>query len=51
MECLFCQIRDGQIPPTRVCEDAKTLAFMDISSVNDGHLLVIPKAHAISGQV
>jgi histidine triad (HIT) family protein len=45
MGCIFCQIRDGQIPSTRVYEDAKTLAFMDVNPVNDGHLLVIPKAH------
>lgn len=46
MECIFCRIRDGQIPSTRVYEDNKTLAFMDINPVNDGHLLVIPKTHA-----
>lgn len=46
MGCIFCQIRDGQIPSTRVYEDARTLAFMDINPVNDGHLLVIPKVHA-----
>jgi histidine triad (HIT) family protein len=46
MECIFCKIRDGQIPSTRVYEDEKTLAFMDINPLNDGHLLVIPKAHA-----
>ncbi len=46
MECIFCKIRDGQIPSTRVYEDEKTLAFMDINPINDGHLLVIPKAHA-----
>lgn len=46
MECIFCRIRDGQIPSTRVYEDDKTLAFMDINPVNDGHLLVVPKVHA-----
>lgn len=46
MDCIFCQIRDGQIPSTRVYEDALTLAFMDINPLNEGHLLVIPKAHA-----
>ncbi|MFQ5988302.1 MAG: HIT family protein [Candidatus Methylomirabilales bacterium] len=46
MDCIFCQIRDGKIPSTRVYEDLLTLAFMDINPVNDGHLLVIPKAHA-----
>lgn len=46
MECIFCKIRDGQIPSTQVYADQKTLAFMDINPINDGHLLVIPKAHA-----
>jgi histidine triad (HIT) family protein len=46
MDCVFCRIRDGQIPSTRVYEDDRTLAFMDINPLNDGHALVIPKAHA-----
>ncbi|MFQ5846426.1 MAG: HIT family protein [Candidatus Methylomirabilales bacterium] len=46
MGCIFCQIRDGQIPSTRVYEDDKTIAFMDINPINQGHLLVIPKNHA-----
>ena len=46
MECVFCKIRDGEIPSTRVYEDEKTVAFMDINPLNDGHLLVIPKVHA-----
>lgn len=46
MACIFCQIRDGQIPSVRVYEDALTLVFMDINPVNDGHLLIIPKSHA-----
>ena len=27
-DCVFCKIRDGQIPSAKVYEDAKTLAFM-----------------------
>jgi len=45
-ECIFCQIIAGQIPATRVFEDDRVLAFMDINPINDGHLLVIPKTHA-----
>ena len=45
-DCVFCKIRDGQIPSTRVYEDARTLAFMDINPVNDGHCLVVTRAHA-----
>jgi histidine triad (HIT) family protein len=43
---VFCRIRDGQIPSTRVYEDERTLAFMDINPLNEGHTLVIPRAHA-----
>jgi len=44
--CIFCKIVAGQIPSTRLYEDADTLAFMDINPANDGHCLVIPKMHA-----
>jgi histidine triad (HIT) family protein len=46
MDCVFCKIRDGQIPSVRVFEDEWTIAFMDINPINDGHCLVIPRAHA-----
>lgn len=46
MDCVFCSIRDGKIPAIKVFEDDKTLAFMDINPLNDGHLLVIPKRHS-----
>ena len=45
-DCVFCKIRDGQIPSLRIFEDDRTLAFMDINPVTHGHCLVIPKAHA-----
>ena len=46
MDCVFCRIRDGQIPSTRVYEDERTIAFMDINPLNEGHTLVIPRVHA-----
>ena len=46
MDCVFCRIRDGQIPSIRVYEDERTIAFMDINPLNDGHTLVIPRVHA-----
>ena len=45
-DCVFCKIRDSQIPSLRIFEDDRTLAFMDINPVTHGHCLVIPKAHA-----
>ena len=46
MDCVFCKIRDGQIPSIRLTEDDRTLAFMDINPLNEGHCLVITRAHA-----
>ena len=45
-DCIFCKIVRRESPASIVCEDASTLAFMDIQPMNPGHVLVIPKAHA-----
>src|SRR3954464_5752552 len=45
-DCLFCRIVAGDIPATRVYEDERTIAFMDINPGSRGHLLVIPRAHS-----
>lgn len=46
MDCVFCKIVSGEIPSTRLYEDARTVAFMDINPLNDGHCLVVTRAHA-----
>ena len=45
-DCVFCKIRDGQIPSMRVYEDERTICFMDINPLNPGHCLVVSRAHA-----
>ena len=45
-ECLFCKIVTGELPATRVAEDERTVAFMDINPATRGHLLVVPREHA-----
>jgi histidine triad (HIT) family protein len=45
-DCVFCKIRDGQIPSVKIHEDERTLAFMDINPLNHGHCLVVTRAHA-----
>ncbi len=45
-DCVFCKIRDGQIPSVKIHEDERTLIFMDINPLNSGHCLVVTKAHA-----
>jgi histidine triad (HIT) family protein len=44
-DCLFCKIIAGEIPSTRVYEDERTVAFMDINPATRGHLLVVPREH------
>ncbi len=43
--CVFCRIVRGKIPASMVYQDDLTLAFMDIGSVNPGHVLVASRAH------
>ncbi|MBW2622826.1 MAG: HIT family protein [Deltaproteobacteria bacterium] len=44
-DCIFCKIVANELPSTRVYEDEKLLAFMDINPVAHGHCLLIPKDH------
>lgn len=43
--CIFCKIIAGDIPSSKVYEDDRVFAFLDISPVTKGHTLVVPKDH------
>ena len=43
--CIFCRIVRKQVPASYVYEDEKVTAFLDIKPLNEGHTLIIPKAH------
>lgn len=43
--CVFCKIVKGEIPSSKIYENKKFLAFLDIMPLNKGHTLVIPKEH------
>ncbi|ATB28840.1 histidine triad nucleotide-binding protein [Melittangium boletus] len=43
--CLFCKIRDGQIPAKVVHRDEQCLAFEDINPQAPTHVLIIPNKH------
>jgi histidine triad (HIT) family protein len=45
-DCIFCKIVAGEIPATRVAEEERAIAFMDIRPATRGHVLVIPREHA-----
>ena len=46
MDCTFCRIVAGREPAHIVYENEVTLAFLDRLPTQEGHTLVIPKAHA-----
>ena len=45
MECIFCNIVDQKAEAEVIFENDEIIAFLDISPINYGHTLVIPKEH------
>jgi histidine triad (HIT) family protein len=43
--CTFCKIVAGEEPASRVYEDDRAIAFLDIRPANEGHALVVPRSH------
>jgi histidine triad (HIT) family protein len=44
--CIFCRIVAGEIPAEIVARDADVTAFLDVQPLADGHVLIVPHAHA-----
>lgn len=45
MDCLFCKIKDGEIPSKKYYENDNVYAFADINPQAPVHILVIHKIH------
>jgi histidine triad (HIT) family protein len=45
MNCLFCNIAQGNIPASRVFEDEDIISFHDLNPQAPKHMLIIPKQH------
>lgn len=43
--CIFCRIIGGEEMVSIVYEDDRTIAFLDVQPVSQGHTLVVSKAH------
>jgi histidine triad (HIT) family protein len=43
--CKFCKIARKEMSASRIYEDERVMAFLDIRPLNEGHALVIPKKH------
>jgi|GEM_PF-394020 len=44
-KCIFCEIAAKRIPSNIIYEDGSFIAFLDITPLNPGHTLVVPKEH------
>ena len=44
-DCIFCKIIKGEIPSYTIYEDDKMKAFLDVTPVSNGHVLLITKTH------
>lgn len=45
MDCIFCKIANGEISSTKIWEDDKFIAILDINPNTKGMTLVMPKKH------
>ena len=43
--CVFCKIKDKEIPAHILYEDDKVMAFLDAFPISLGHVLIVPKKH------
>lgn len=44
--CLFCKIIAREIPSSKIYEDERCYAFLDLHPINIGHTLLVPKEHS-----
>lgn len=44
-DCVFCRIVAGEIPSTKVYDDAHIYAFRDLNPGAPTHALIVPKRH------
>ena len=45
MDCVFCKIAKKEIPSRIITETEKSIAFLDVFPLSQGHTLIIPKCH------
>jgi histidine triad (HIT) family protein len=45
--CVFCEILRGTEPASFTYQDDTVVAFMDVQPITHGHMLVVPREHAV----
>jgi len=44
-QCIFCSMVFGDIPITKIDENEKAIAILELNQISEGHALIIPKNH------
>jgi len=44
-QCIFCSMVFGDIPTTKIGENEKAIAILELNPITQGHSLIIPKDH------
>ncbi len=44
-KCIFCSIVFGDIPSTKIAENEKAIAILEINPISEGHTIIVPKEH------
>lgn len=44
-QCVFCSIVSGDIPSTKISENKKAIAVLEINPISKSHAIIIPKEH------
>jgi histidine triad (HIT) family protein len=47
-DCVFCDIVADRVPASAIHADDLSLAIMTLGPVNPGHVLILPKRHAVA---
>lgn len=49
-KCIFCSIVFGDIPSTKILENEKAIAILEINPISKAHSIIIPKEHIINSE-
>ena len=44
-KCIFCSIKDNEIPSYKIAENNKAIAILEINPLTKGHSIIIPLEH------
>jgi histidine triad (HIT) family protein len=44
-KCVFCSIVFGELPSTKIGENEKAIAILELNPISKGHTMILPKAH------